>query len=265
MIVMFILVFLVAIFVVILYLVKPNKKRIKDLPVQLFAHRGLHREGIPENSLLAFKKANERKLGVELDVRFTLDKKLVVFHDDTLKRLCGKDVNVKELTYVELQNYSLAGTNEKIPLFSEVLKVLDGMPIICELKSNNKEPTEELCIAVSNEIAAYKGFICIESFDPFVVKWFRENKPDIIRGQLSMNFFRGSSNLPFMQAFSMTNLFVNVLSRPDFIAYRYRDNSFGYFLCSHIYKPLCVPWTIRGENDIKEATAVYTSIIFEEN
>lgn len=260
----YIIVLVVVILLIIIYLIKPNKKRIEKLPVQLFAHRGLHGETIPENTLAAFKKAYERKLGVELDVRFSRDKKVVVFHDDTLKRLCGHDIKVCELTYDELQNYNIAGTGEKIPLLTEVLEVLDGMPVICEIKFHTGDPVDELCTAVSNIIAGYKGFICIESFDPYVVEWFRKNKPEIIRGQLSMKFNRKKSNLSFIRAFAMTHVFVNVLGRPDFIAYRYRDDSFGYFLCRLLFKPLCIPWTIRGENDIKESTAVYSSIIFEE-
>lgn len=258
--------FFVMLVILMLYILKPNCKRIKELPEQLFAHRGLHGKEIPENSLSAFKKAYEKNLGVELDVRFTLDKKLVVFHDDTLQRLCGEDINVNDLTYENLQKYSLNETNEKIPLFSEVLKVLNGMPVICEIKSNHKEPTDELCQIVYREIKDYTGFICIESFDPFVVKWFRKNRPDVIRGQLSMNFVRDNkTNLTFIEAFIMTHLFVNVLSRPDFVAYRYKDVSFGYFLCRKVYNVLCVPWTVKGEKEIKEARKVFKSIIFEEN
>lgn len=263
--IIYIIAFLAAVFMIVLYLIKPNKRRIDKLPVQLFAHRGLHGDAVPENTLAAFRNAYERKLGVELDVRFTKDKRVVVFHDDTLKRLCGKDIKVNELTYGELQSYNIAGTGEKIPLLSDVLKVLNGMPVICEIKSNPKEPVKELCTAVVNEIEGYKGFICIESFNPFVVKWFRKNRPEIIRGQLSMRFCgENRNNLPFMQAFLMTNLFVNVFSRPDFIAYCYKQDSFGYALCRSIFRPLCVPWTIRGEKEINESAAVYSSIIFEE-
>ncbi len=247
-----------------IYLVKPNKKRVDKLPSQLFAHRGLHGQGIAENSLAAFQRVYERKLGVELDVRFTSDKKVVVFHDDSLERLCGQDIKVNQISYAKLQSFRLSDTNEKIPLLSEVLQVLDGMPVICEIKSNNTEPIQELCVAVNEEIKSYKGFICIESFDPFVVKWFSENNPDIIRGQLSMNFFKNEGGLSFLSAFTMTNLFVNVLSRPDFIAYKYKDDSFGYFLCRSLFKPICVPWTIIGEGEIKEAIATYDSVIFEE-
>ncbi|ANX01494.1 glycerophosphodiester phosphodiesterase [Thermoclostridium stercorarium subsp. leptospartum DSM 9219] len=251
-------------FLIVLYLIKPNQKRIEALPVRLFAHRGLHGKGIPENTLKAFRMASERNFGVELDVRFTLDKKVVVFHDDSLKRLCGRDIKVGELTYDALQSCNIAGSDEKIPLLTEALEVLNGVPVICEIKSDNKGPIEELCVAVSDIIKKYNGFICIESFDPFVVRWFRKNRPEVIRGQLSMRFTTENSDLSPIKAFMMRNLFVNVFSRPDFIAYRYRDDSFGYFLCRCVFKPLCIPWTVKGKKDITEASGVYGSVIFEE-
>jgi len=260
----YIICFVIVLLLIVLYLVKPNKRRIDKLPVRLFAHRGLHGKTVPENTLAAFRMASEKKLGVELDVRFTRDKKVVVFHDDNLRRLCGKDIKVIDLTYDELQRYNIAGTDEKIPLLSDVLKVLDCVPVICEIKSDNAGPLEELCAAVNNIIKEYRGFICIESFHPFAVRWFRRNRPDTIRGQLSMRFTRKNSDLSPVKAFLMTNLFVNVFSRPDFIAYRYGDDSFGYFLCRKLFGPLCVPWTVRGEKDISKAVAAYDAVIFEE-
>lgn len=85
-----------------------------------FAHRGLHsiEDGIPENSLAAFRAARENGFGIELDLQLTCDGQVVVFHDHDLNRMCGADVTVDELTYDELKKYRLAGTNEHIPLFS---------------------------------------------------------------------------------------------------------------------------------------------------
>ena len=62
-----------------------------------FAHRGLHGDGIPENSLAAFRRACEAGYGIELDVHLTADEKLVVFHDDTLSRMCGTDGTPEEI------------------------------------------------------------------------------------------------------------------------------------------------------------------------
>lgn len=248
----------------ILFLVKPNQHRFKGFPAPLFAHRGLHGKGIPENSLAAFMKARQRGLGVELDVRFTSDKKLIVFHDDSLKRLCGDDIPVSSLSYDELKKYRLSGTNEIIPLFEEVLQALEGMPVICEIKSLPGEAVSEICETVCRQIKSYNGFLCIESFSPFVVQWFAKNRPDIVRGQLSLNFMNKRDGLPFVQAFAMTHLLVNVLGRPDFVAYRFTDDSAGFFLCRKFFKPVCAAWTPRGEKEQKQAGLKYTAIIFEE-
>lgn len=254
----------VILFITVLFMVKPNVRRFRQFPVKLFAHRGLHGGGIPENSAVAFKKAADADFGVELDVRLTKDKKLVVFHDDSLKRLCGADIEVEHLTYDELNKYTLQGTSETIPLFSLVLEVLRGMPVICEIKSYPNKPVREICEAVCREIEGYPGFISIESFNPFVLKWFRKNRPDIIRGQLSMNFLKNREVLRFDQAFLMTHLLVNVISRPDFIAYRFCDESAGFCLCRWVFRPVCAAWTPKGEKEIKEAEGKFNAIIFEE-
>lgn len=256
---------IVFLLVLVLFMIKPAQRRFTEFPAPLFAHRGLHGRDVPENSLAAFKKARQRTLGVELDVRFTLDKKLVVFHDDNLKRICGENRKVNALTWEELNHYPLSGTSETIPLFNAVLKELDGMPVICEIKSLPGEPVAELCESVCREIAGYKGFICIESFNPMVLQWFRKYRPDIIRGQLSMNFMQKKEKLPLAQAFVMTHLLVNVLSRPDFIAYHFSDDSVGFVLCRKLFRPVCVAWTVKNEKDKNEAMGIYQAFIFEEN
>ena len=61
-----------------------------------YAHRGLHTEDmtVPENSLAAFRQAVEAGYGMELDVQLSKDGRVVVFHDDDLKRACGVDMRV---------------------------------------------------------------------------------------------------------------------------------------------------------------------------
>ena len=70
-----------------------------------YAHRGLfdNNSDAPENSLAAFKKAVDAGYGIELDVQLSKDDKLVVFHDATLKRMCGIDGKVWDYTLEELQ------------------------------------------------------------------------------------------------------------------------------------------------------------------
>ena len=88
-----------------------------------YAHRGLHdnQSEAPENSLAAFRKAVEAGFGIELDIQLSKDRIPVVFHDFTLKRVCGAPGKVCDYTYEELQKFSLCGSGQKIPTLEEVL------------------------------------------------------------------------------------------------------------------------------------------------
>ena len=70
-----------------------------------YAHRGLHTEDgtVPENSLPAFRAAAEAGYAVEMDVHLTADDQLVVFHDDTLERMCGVPGVIDDFTLAELR------------------------------------------------------------------------------------------------------------------------------------------------------------------
>ena len=72
---------------------------LNHLPV---AHRGLHGNGIPENSVPAFLKAIEAGYAIETDVRLSKDGVPVVFHDDTLVRMTGRNGRVESLTAEQL-------------------------------------------------------------------------------------------------------------------------------------------------------------------
>lgn len=101
-----------------------------------FAHRGLHDENTPENSLAAFIKAAEKGYGIELDVNLSKDNVPVVFHDYSLERLCGIKGKVKDYTYDELSRFKLSGTDESIPSLDYVLTLLEGKAeFLIELKT----------------------------------------------------------------------------------------------------------------------------------
>lgn len=76
----------------VLFAVWPNKRR-DALRAPFVGHNCAHRgyfgkdQRPPENSLPAFAAAAQNGYGIELDVQFTSDRRLVVFHDDTLDRM----------------------------------------------------------------------------------------------------------------------------------------------------------------------------------
>lgn len=76
-----------------------GRKRVHPFLGVKWAHRGLHdkKRGIPENSFPAFRAAIEAGDGIELDVHLTKDGQVVVFHDDTFERICGRRAEWKIL------------------------------------------------------------------------------------------------------------------------------------------------------------------------
>lgn len=191
-----------------------------------FAHRGLHTEdkSIPENSLAAFEAAAVRGYGIELDVQLSKDGQVVVFHDDTLNRVCGVDARVDEMTYEELQTLRLCETEYTIPLFSEVLACVDGRgPLIVELKTGKRN--RELCEKTYALLKAYAGDYCIESFHPAMVAWFRFHAREVLRGQLAgpaLERFNGKNTIMHIAG----NCMLNFIGRPQFIAYCIGEKSF---------------------------------------
>ena len=264
----FLLILLLVVFfliIVLLFLIKPNKRRdYSDFSGIMFAHRGLHDDIIPENSAAAFRLAVEKEYGVELDVQMTADGQLVVFHDGSLKRMTGEDGLLRNYTYDQLQTLHLKNSGERIPLFTDVLKILGTTTLICEIKSDNGNMNYELCKKTYECLAKYKGRYCIESFSPYLVRWFRIHHPQVIRGQLSCNMY-SQKHMIFLIRFAMTHLLVNCISRPDFIAYCHKDTKkLGFVLCKCIYHPLLFGWTTRGTKEQEAARPKFNSLIFEQ-
>lgn len=231
-----------------------------------YAHRGLYGGDIPENSLLAFKRAKEKGYGAEFDVHLTADGDLAIIHDYSLLRTAGEAVKVEELTVEQLGQYRLEKTEEKIPLFREVLEVFDGeLPLIIEIKATAKN-TDKLCETVMEQLKDYKGKYCIESFDPRIVYWFKKNRPEVIRGQLSENYFKNEkSELNFFIKFLMSMLFTNFLTHPDFVAYRYdHQNHISYRLCNKLWGIKGVSWTVTEREELKKSEQKGNLIIFED-
>lgn len=256
----------VVLFVLYIYLIAPGRKPTKDSPLYAakYAHRGLHSKDktIPENSMSAFTKAIEAGYGIELDINITTDNKVVVFHDDTLQRICGVDKAISDCSYDELTEYRLLETEEKIPLFSEVLELVDGrVPLVVELKHTKRN--RELCENAAMLLVEYKGSYCIESFDPSIVRWFRKNKPKVVRGQLAAGL-KEYKGLPLYQGILLSSLLTNFYSRPNFAAYEHQDSH--HKLKLNLFRLLggkLVGWTVSNTDDIEYCQKYFDTIIFE--
>ena len=186
-----------------------------------YAHRGLHTKDrtVPENSLAAFRRAAEKGYGIELDVQLSRDGQVVVFHDDTLDRVTGVVGRVDSYDYEDLKKMHLCGTKETIPLFTEVLKNIKGAgPLIVELKTGPRN--NELCEKTLAILKTFHQDFCIESFNPFIVAWFRKHAPEIVRGQLASGYDAMKKVQPGLVARLLSSCFFNFTARPHFIAHQ---------------------------------------------
>lgn len=248
------------------FLVFPGRaSRQQRAPFQdrAFAHRGLYEpdQSVPENSLPAFRRAVEAGYGAELDVQMTKDHRIVVFHDDVLKRACSRDGEICDFTFEELQDFPLFQTEERIPLFSDVLEIFAGRePLIVELKHCRNQ--DELCPAVRDMLAKYRGPACIESFDPFIVRYFRQNDPGRLRGQLSQpcSCYRGA--LPGWMGWLLSRVWFNVITRPHFIAYKLAAKPLSVRLCEGL-GAMKVCWTAREAERHETLMQENDAVIFE--
>ncbi len=241
---------LLIVLVVLLYLTHPslNYGKCRGWKGQKFAHRGLHDvgRGIVENTLPAFQAARDNGFGMELDIQFSKDMQVVVFHDDDLLRLAGDPRKVWELTLEELQALPLAGVDSaRIPTLKDVLRAVDGkVPLLIELK--NGPFNRQLCEALMEHLKDYDGAYLVESFSPLIVTWFRFNQPQLVRGQLVGPMQSYRPDVDGFSAFFMAGLLCNFLGRPDFVAY---DVNAPRFFSPHfqrfMFRTPMACWTVK--------------------
>lgn len=250
------------------YAVWPRRSRIPDVMRYdhvMFAHRGCHsiEKLVPENSMAAFQAAVAGGYGIELDVHITKDGKVVVFHDDTLERMCRQTGAVESYTLDELKKFHLLNTAERIPELSEVLSYVGGrVPLLIELKIPGRNLA--VCGAAYEILKQYKGNFMIQSFNSMGLYWYRKHAPGILRGQLSSNLTKSKEKEPYILRFLIKYLLLNMLGRPDFVSYKMKDlPNFSVSFCRGVLGIPVAVWTLRTEQALRQGQAEYNICIFE--
>ena len=253
--------------VLILFLVEPRKSvksQYSKFAARNYAHRGLHTPdgAVPENSMAAFERAAEAGYGIELDVRMTKDKKIVVFHDDDTTRVCLAGGRICDMTYEELSSLRLRGTDQGIPLFSDVLNEVNGrVPLIVEIKTSGFS-ISETCSLVWELLSGYDGLYCVESFDPRAVGWFKKHHANVYRGQLVSSYRSLRKDAPGIVAFLISNVLTNVIARPHFIAHSTENMTAFCKLCLWLGARRFT-WVCREKENSKRYEAQSDGVIFE--
>ena len=197
-----------------------------------------------------------------MDIQLTKDKMPVVFHDFTLKRICGVEGKVSDYTYEELQKFRLCNTEERIPRLVDALNVVGGkVPLIVEFKIETMDIS--LCPIADKLLKRYTGLYCMESFHPQAVRWYRMKRPEIVRGQLSDAFLKtGNYNRPM--SFVLQNLMFNFWTKPDFIAYNCQyKGMLARKICRGFYRNMSAAWTVKSREQLEEMRNHFDIFIFD--
>lgn len=224
------------------------------------AHRGLHSDEIPENSLLSYQKAIEKGFPIEIDVRLIDDGNVIVFHDDKLGRMTHKDGFASNLKTADLEQLNLLDTDQKIPTFEQVLELVNGqVPLLIETKISAKIGVLESKII--SMLKSYNGEFAVQSFDPYSLEYFRKHEPDFIRGQLSCDKPAG---LGRFKRNALAHLKVNKISVPHFISYIHTALPNKYVTKQSTKNEIPVfAWTVRSNTDYEKVKPHCDNIIFE--
>ena len=229
------------------------------LVTKYIAHRGLHNDTMPENSLAAMQNAIDHDYAIEIDLHPIEDGTPVLFHDETLNRLTGEDGYIKKVENVEqLKKLRLLNTNETIPTLKEALEFVNGqVPLLIEIKDYNMTGTFEK--AIYEVLKDYKGEYAVMSFNPYSIKWFKINAPEVVRGLLSC-YFKGEK-LNSALKFALKRMLLKKVADPQFIAYKWNE-----LPNKHVNKVKHLPllaWPVPSQQEYMKVAKHCDNIIFE--
>lgn len=150
----------------------------------VIAHRGFSGK-YPENTFVAFQKAMEAGAdGFECDLRLTRDDKIVVFHDDDLRRLCGTPYTIEERRWSELQHLKVKG-QEPICSLEDLIENFSSVRMNLEIKKsiNAKALLRKLIPLIEEREFAHPVLISSFSWELLeLAKDLRKNEVKILLG-----------------------------------------------------------------------------------
>ena len=258
---------LLALFALYLFLIAPRMTGKPDMSAMMgyhIAHRGFfdNESAAPENSLPSFTAAIDAGYAIELDVQLSKDGVPMVFHDASLARVCGVEGKIWDYTKDELKAMKLFGSEETSPTLEEALALIDGQaPILVEYKMDKVDTA--VCEAGHALLKDYDGAYAIQCFHPLALMWYKKNAPDVARGQLAQQFYKQEKYRTSPAHYVMTYLLSNVVTRPDFISYKYSDaGSVSLNLC-RLMGAKTAAWTLRDPAHYEEVKGDFDFYIFD--
>lgn len=169
----------------------------------LIAHRANNNHGISENSKKAIVNCLNTDYidGVEIDVRITKDKELVLIHDPIIDLSSNGHGIVKYMTLEELKKYKYGKSNEPLATLKEVLNVFSDKILLIELKEigNDYINLVNETIKLITMYPTINIFVCSFNFE--LLTYLKNNYPNIRCGLIigyGLNKLKATNNFDFL-------------------------------------------------------------------
>ena len=231
----------------------------KFLDGAYIAHRGLHNDEFPENTMGAFINAIEHGFAFEFDVRITKDNVLGILHDPDLERLCGVKRDFSEIHSNELDNYKILGTNYTIPSLKSVLDENAGkVPMLIEVKCvfEYKRVAKIFYETIKN----YTGEYAVQSNNPLFLRYLHKLMPQVTLVYLCSKTWEGDKSFPKFMRELIYSLVLYNYSKATYISCQYDEVNKKVLKKS---KGNLLLWTIRNSEQAISTKNVCKGLIFE--
>lgn len=235
------------------------------------AHRGLHdrAKGVIENTASAFEAAIAGGYAIECDVQLTSDGVPVIFHDDNMKRLLGKDGAVADITAAEITGMPLldSAAGDRPQKFGEFLDQIAGRALLqIELKrQRDASGTQLLARAVAEALRSYQGPVTVESFDPNLLTAIRQFGFTGQRGIITYAYDRPDwdSELGEEQRYTLRHLLHWHETRFDFISCHQDALELPAIIFWRALGKPVTAWTIRSQAEADKVAGRADQLVFE--
>ena len=228
-------------------------------PESLFAHRGLHDDTMPKNSLSAIVAAADAGYGIEFDLHLSSDGVPIVSHDaDTLSDT-GVHLQIADTHSDVLRELTFSSNGERLATLDDVVReVGPRVPLLVELKPTKR--VKDTVREVALRLAGREDSVALQSFQPQLV-WQGKRCGGFLVGQLGE---APNGAMPLPERLFWQTLVTNAWNRPDFLAFYVSAlrSPVVNFWRARLQVPL-LGWTIVDDEDIAACRAAGAGMIFE--
>ena len=226
----------------------------KWLTERPIAHRGYHdmNHTRMENSPSAFAAAIDSGFAIECDVHPLADGGVVTFHDYDLRRLAGREGNVRALSIGDLPELRLGGTDDAPQALAETLAQVGGrVPIVIELKGFH-EGQDDFAGRVTDLLEGYAGEAAVMSFDH-----------DLVRGLRATGTARPVGLTAEGRSRTAREAHATIGDAVDFVSYGVGDLPNPFVASFRETGRPVITWTVRTPDDVARTREHADQMTFE--